>query len=252
PSRNEGWDDADLTGSGAAPANTTAGQSYGPDVCWGLRKYEGSPVIGLLGDSIMADYANNNTVNRNFGWSHRALNNAYSFQMMALPNAGTSMAPTVIGQRLRLLEGCDVVLSNLGRNGINTALSTLATVQANFQFIWDYLIRRGLRVWQTTITPYTTSTDGFLTVGNQTPFTGGAADQEQLRVAVNDWIRTVPSPLSGVVDITAQVESAPNSGRWAADGTANFRTVDGIHPSNAGDAALALALNPSIFGPVAQ
>lgn len=252
PSRNEGWDDADLTTSGAAPANTAAAQSYGPDVCWGLRKYEGSPVIGLLGDSIMADYANNVVQNRNFGWANRALNNQYSYQVLSLPNTGITIAPTVAGYRLRLLEGCDIIICNLGRNGVNRALSQLNTVKAELQLIWDMMVRRGLRVWQTTITPYTTSTDGWLTTTNQTHYTAGAPDQEALRVATNDWIKTTPAPLSGFIDVSAQVESAPDSGLWAANGTANFRTADGIHPTNAGDAALALALDPSIFGPVAQ
>jgi len=109
-------------------------------------------------------------------------------------------------------------------------------------------------VFQTTITPSTTSTDSFATLANQTAAlsfsTAGNGTREQL----NDWLRDggpirdgvaaaigAPDairsshnahPLSGVLEMADTVESSRNSGKWKVDGTALKWTGDGIHPSN--------------------
>ena len=70
-----------------------------------------------------------------------------------------------------------------GRNDISTG-RTLAQIQADLITIWNQTALRGLRIFQTTITPISTSTDGWRTTGSQT--TGGNAS---VRNAVNAWLR---------------------------------------------------------------
>jgi lysophospholipase L1-like esterase len=95
--------------------------------------------------------------------------------------------------------------------------------------------KMGLPVFQNTITPSTTSTDSWATTGNQTPESSNA-----VRVQVNDWIRTVPSPLSGYFEIADLAETARNSGIWKAG-----YTSDGLHPNATGHSALAAGIDVS-------
>jgi hypothetical protein len=46
---------------------------------------------------------------------------------------------------------------------------------------------------------------------------------------MNQWLRTVPSPFYGCIDLAADVMSGPDSGLWLAPGG----TSDGTHPSDA-------------------
>jgi lysophospholipase L1-like esterase len=83
-----------------------------------------------------------------------------------------------------------------------------------------------------------------------------------VRVQINDWIRArcpengsgvpqlagtpgaVASPfLSGWFETADTVESARNSGKWKATGSASGYTADGVHPSQTGHAAMAAAID---------
>ena len=83
----------------------------------------------------------------------------------------------------------------------------------------------GMQVWQATITPRSTSTDSFATTVNQTPLNAAVLTE------VNDYIRTLPSPLAGVIEASDAASSARNSGLWKVTGAAQYATSDGLHPS---------------------
>lgn len=132
-----------------------------------------------------------------------------------------------------------------GRNDLSSS-RTLAQLQGDVITIWNLLAARGLRTFRTTLVPDTTSTDGWRTTTNQT-----VRAWETNRVNFNDWLRdgapmvsgaaaavgtsgaarcayfdstgTEITPASGpahplyaVTDIADAVESARNSGKWAA------------------------------------
>lgn len=151
----------------------------------------------------------------------------------------------VSSRRLALIAGCTDAICQYGTNDLTTR--SLALFQADLITIWQRLIRTGVRVRQTTITPRTTSTDSFATPGGQTPvagFTVGGVRQQ-----FNDWLRdgapmlngaavatgssaagtlragATGHPLVGFIDVADAVESARNSGVWKAS-----YTNDGIHP----------------------
>jgi hypothetical protein len=114
-------------------------------------------------------------------------------------------------------------------------------------------------VYQTTITPRTTSTDGWATVANQTVVAGCG----QPRTDLNAWLRAgapvngsgtpvaigtagaVPCPyLTGIYDAAATVEDATDPTKWKA---ATVLTGDGVHPNATGHALMAAAINTAPF-----
>lgn len=134
-------------------------------------------------------------------------------------------------------------------------------MQANLIMLWNQQNGYGQRVIQTTITPNTTSTDGWATTGNQTPVN---ATVESHRVQLNDWLRggapmsgglavavgtsgallagDTGHPLYGYWEITDNVESARNSGIWKAG-----YTTDGLHPNITGINAASIGVNTAII-----
>jgi lysophospholipase L1-like esterase len=117
----------------------------------------------------------------------------------------------------------------LGINDI-TGGQNLAAMQARMQTVWAMLAAHGVTdIFQTTITPVTTSTDAWATVVNQT-----ATATNGVRVSVNDWLRSKPAGITGILEVADLAETARNSGIWKAGFTA-----DGTHPNVTGHAALA-------------
>lgn len=149
------------------------------------------------------------------------------------------------------LDGSTHVICAYGRNDMT---ATLTDIKATFIGLWGLAAADGRKVWQTTVTPSSTSTDVWATVASQT-----VTGNNPTRVAFNDWIRdgapmiggvgavtgtTDPAAiragatghsLKGFIEVTDTVESARNSGLWKA-GTL---TDDGVHPTAAGHIAMA-------------
>lgn len=88
-----------------------------------------------------------------------------------------------------------------------------------------------------TVDAYTTSTDAWLTVENQTPFANDGA-----RVTYNNTIRNVgtrPAWASFVHEVADTGESARDSGKWkvgpAGTPVVRYYVQDGIHRTTAGE-----------------
>jgi len=137
-------------------------------------------------------------------------------------------------------------------SGLTFAQTTTALITS-----WNRLLLVAPKVIQTTITPRTTSTDGWITTVNQTIV---APPNNAVRTAVNDWLRDrapmvsgvavatgttgagvlragdVGHPLFKVWDIALLAETSLNSGIWKSSGGA--WVFDGIHPSVLGDTNL--------------
>ena len=111
--------------------------------------------------------------------------------------------------------------------GINdiTAGRTAATIEGQLTTAYGYFPT--WKVSQSTIPPKTSSSDSWATATNQTvdSFNG-------TRTALNDWIRTKPSPLWQYFEVADVMETARNSGIWknVGDGSATAAmTGDGTH-----------------------
>jgi hypothetical protein len=142
------------------------------------------------------------------------------------------MAYAAVATNLPLV-GVKVCMVELGVNDIADGHS-LSQIQANCLTVWNRLKSQGMQVWQTTITPVTTDTiDNWATTNNQV-----LSAYETNRVALNNWIRTVPPPLSGYVEFSGRLETSINSGYWQPNTTA-----DGEHPNALGYQLLATNFN---------
>lgn len=243
----------DLTGSGTMTANSGIVRNQpAPVAIQGLAAAATVAVAGI-GDSIMESKNDGGDPTKG-GFFRRALIAAGKPWTNYGVNANTH-ASSYAERGVRYgttLSGFTHALVEYGINDLNNA-ATVATVQADAIQHWNYISGQGPKVWQTTTTPYSTTTDSYATTANQTP-----AASNGRRVAWNDWIRdgapiingaaaatgtTDPSairagatshPLKGFIEVADTVESARNSGVYAANGTANWLTDDGIHPSTAG------------------
>jgi lysophospholipase L1-like esterase len=192
----------------------------------------------------------------------RAMNNQIPFINACL--SGDSLGNSQ-KYRLNLINGCTDVITNMGVNDL-VAAASVATVEQNMSTLWQNLSKFGARVWQTTITPKTSSTDTWATTGNQTAFANNSN-----RTTVNDWIRagaplnaslapvaigtagallagSSGHPLTGYFETADQVETARNSGIWKV-GSVYTTDGNGLHPSSTGAAAMAATINTAYFTP---
>lgn len=173
-----------------------------------------------------------------YGYLSRFLSNRYGYVKLTRASDALSFFLADHKRRLALLGTVRPthIIQQLGSNDLTSA-ATFATMQSRLQSAWDILASTGAKVIQATMTPVTSSTDAWATVAGQTPHSSNA-----VRVQINDWIRSMPAPLSGVLEAADAVETARNSGYWKVDGTANKWTVDGTHVSPHGHAQTAALL----------
>lgn len=137
----------------------------------------------------------------------------------------------------RIVEGCNVAICNLGVNDLRGGASFSFMTNA-YTTLWNRISSYGMKVWQTTITPETTSTNGWVDTIGQT-----VSSYLAIRNQVNDWIRTVPTPLSGYFDVAVAAETATNSGIWKAS-----YTQDGLHPTTSNVLYnLGTAIDPTVL-----
>jgi lysophospholipase L1-like esterase len=177
-----------------------------------------------------------------FGYGSRALSNEFGY--VKFTRASTAMSHYLSGAGYaRLLAWMNVVkpthvIHQLGSNDL-TSSASLATMQSRLAEMWDILGSTGARVIQTTYTPVTTSSDSWATEAGQTK-----ASSNTVRIATNEWIRSVPSSaITGYLEACSVVESSLNSGLWRANGTAGTYTADGTHVTQLGHRETAASFN---------
>lgn len=209
-------------------------------------------VVAIIGDSIAQGASH--SLDQALGGFTLALKNQNvpSVKIAKGGETGVSFATIAASsRRLAACAGCTDAIVQYGTNDFAGA-STLAQVQAALITVWQRLVRMGMSVRQTTITPRTTSTDSWATTTNQTPVAGFTVGAK--REQFNEWVRdgapilagvavatgsnaggtlragTTGHPLVGYIEVADAVESARNSGLWKVTGSANGWTSDGIHP----------------------
>jgi len=258
---------------------TTAGKGYGPITL--LSTPTGStyrPVIIGQGDSIFNGAQDANVfVSEPGGYFIKALTAGgtvppkYShFRINKSGDAirywyGTDGTPKLGRDRTKAhYRGATHAICEMATNDMG-ALAALATLQVPKIAEWKRLYDSGIRVFQVTCTPQTTSTDSWATTANQTPSTnfGPGSFWEQFNAWLVAGAPVDPTtlapvaigtsgallarvydaatglfeggngnhPLYGVVDIVPTCCDAVTTWAWKVNGAANFATADGIHPS---------------------
>jgi hypothetical protein len=212
----------DRTDSGTITANAIGGLLPVAVVGKVLRSESSSVVV--IGDSVAAgdnDVLITGQTYSGYGYIRRALTGQVPCVM--LPQSGerarywnddTSTHPFFRAPMARYGRN---ILVALGYNDIVADGADVATVKTRLLTLWNRFAGQGLRVWGITYWPQTTSSDGWLTVANQTI---ADATENSRRIEINTWVRTLPAPLAGYFEIADAAESARDSGKWKAPETA--------------------------------
>jgi hypothetical protein len=196
-----------------------------------------APTIAVVGDSITHGQGSTNAC---YAWWKYGFNNAFPTIQYSKPGI---LAQGIAANHKRgfpLFTGCSHALVLLGTNDFQGR--TLVQMQTDLLTIWNALAARGMRVFAATIPPLTTSTDSWATTTNQTK-----KPTEGVRTGFNDWIRTTPAPLTGYFETADACETSRNSGLWKVNGTANYATVDGTHPSDLSHQAMGATINTALI-----
>ncbi|MEO7714974.1 MAG: GDSL-type esterase/lipase family protein [Capsulimonas sp.] len=229
---------SDLSTSGTVP--TAFAFAYHPLAIVGACSPRNQATLALIGDSIFRGQAD--TPNDN-GYIIRAINKTVGHINLSMAGEqALNFQGTTRARRIRLARGCSHALVQLGVNDMGNG-RTLVQIQADLLNIWNALSLRGCKVYQCTITPSTNSSDSYATTVNQTPKSAAFGPGVCIRTQLNDWIRTVPAPLSGCIEVADAVESARNSGLWLPNYT---NAGDGTHPNVAACTTIASAISAQV------
>lgn len=199
--------------SGDPPAQRRPSKAFGP--CNILGKTTRAQVaVAVLGDSVVAGEPGEGDRAGNRGFIERAL--AAKLPWCNLAESGDSLAAFLVSheRRLQLLrQNFTHVICALGIGDVRGGDE--AAIRARFLQVWQLLSDLGLKVFQTTITTHTASTDKWATAEGQSIVNPNFLP-DGLRHRINEWIRSSPSPLAGYFDPSALLETERDSGIWSS------------------------------------
>lgn len=227
---------SDLTPGLTAPS-AVLGYARGINAVLGTPASKYLSLVLANGDSLSISKGEIGSVSgiADAGYVGRILNNRWPYyrigagtEQMTAFNITTNSATrrNIIQQTAFTHAMLEYGNNDLMNAGLSPA-ATLAAIQVNV----NYLLGRGIVVDFMTVTPRTTSSDGWKTLGAQTLDANNTN-----RVTFNNLVRA--GGLVGVrniIEAAWAVESSPDSGKWNSDGsTLNLYTLDGTHPSGYG------------------
>lgn len=170
------------------------------------------------------------------------------FPFINLAVSGEQAATFISGshvQKVTLSQYCSHIVDELGTNDIYAASASAATLIGYQQTIAGYFPSKPF--FLTTISPESSSSDNFTTLGNQSVSAMNAAYQ-----AYNEQVRSSKqlSFVTDIFDIAAVTEAGMGSGLWivAPSGAiANYATADGTHENEVGNRLIKIsgAVNPN-------
>jgi lysophospholipase L1-like esterase len=229
PSRG-GWIDGTTDNTATATASFVTPNAFGY-LASSILGVPTAPIrcVGWIGDSITSGQGASRATS---GYGPQAC------FLQGIPNINSAinglqmvgyMAPN-IGAIMPYLSLAPDIILNGGRNDFST--QTAANIINAAKTIAAAIKAAGRRPHVCTVTPITTSTDGFTTTANQTI---SDATAETRRVEYNTWVRDVAVQdgfFDSAIDFTSSLESSLNSGKWRVD--VGAVTADGTHPNNNG------------------
>lgn len=197
-----------------------------------------APSIALIGDSRVAGVTDiRNDATGDGGELARLIGPAHAYIGMGIPSDTAIGTVRSFAHRTALLGYCSAMIDNLGINDIyidhGIDVATIAAARTRVAS----MCAPGTTVYGTTLTPVTTSTDGFRTEVGQAVFGGEAA-----RRAFNAAARAgIPGEMN-CIDLAAVLDP-DETGRWPTNGRPGFFTPDGIHEATPASVAIVRA-NP--------
>lgn len=214
---DDGNSTSDLGNSGTIGA-TSSTNTFGPMGVIGTVKAPNARAFLLLGDSLVfgvGDVASTGP-NGSSGWLARGLDGHYSMCKIAVGGMTASefvgMANSVSFQPVLAQLGFTDAICEAGINDLSQNSATNAAILSDQQTLYTALATYNLfgsaRLWQTTMTARTTSTDSWASAVNQTPKTDGTYGNVN---ALNATLRTLPAQLYGILDAADFDMTARNS-----------------------------------------
>jgi lysophospholipase L1-like esterase len=221
-----------------------------------ITRGEGSGVNGF-GDTGPIYYATSGYTATSHPWENGAI----------VGETGQTFGALATSRRQLYMKYADSIVICYGTNdiGYNTSIS-LATLQGYMLNCWWACCGYNAKVIACTLLPRSTSTDNWETIGNQTAQAGWGTGS--VAAQYNAWLRagapilngapvavgttgaisagTSGHPLTSVCDWCAPLENVQGSGIWNVNGTANYLTVDGTHPTDAAAQLMGALLKPLI------
>ena len=186
-------------------------------------------LVAVLGDSNAVGFGDGGAGTLHHGWLRRACEPDIAHINLSISGATArgSRSAAHLRHRFALLREVrpDVFVSALGTNDLADATADAEALRGDLLAHWSALQALGVPVVGCTVPPVTAP-----------PHVSGGVPRgaEATRVAINRWIRTIPDPLSGVIDLAAAVEAPDRPGRWRPGAS-----DDGIHFSTRGHIAVA-------------
>ncbi len=224
-----GWTaTTDLTADGAADVADAFAYILMPAVITGTPKTPSQRSVAIWGDSV-AEGAGDGQLSDGHalpfldlqrgggGYLSRAFHGQTGIVKVARGSDRVDkwILPAGHKRRMMLMSSATDAITEGGLNDI-LSVASLPTIKASLVTGWKQLAQRGLRVWQPTLSPVSTSTDAWATVAGQT--TNG---NDPNRVGLNDWLRD-GAPVVSAADLTA-----------IAIGAAGLRAGQTGHPLHA-------------------
>lgn len=211
---------ADNTMTGTTFTSTLAnppfnqGSGYMPAVLGRLSQQV--PIVGFLGDSITqgsGDQTDPTWGGTSWGKGLRGVIPSVNVGRFSEQASHYNALPD--GRTDLLRDNVTHLVFAYGRNDLDASVSA-ATMVTRMQTALNPYLARGVKCYVATVTPKTTSTDSWVTTGNQTV---ASAPIEAQRVSYNNLIRTNwrTYGLSGYFDF-ARVMDPTDSGLWIVTG----------------------------------
>jgi len=224
----------------ASSAYTTTG--FGPRALIAECPHSSAPGIVVCGDSITSGTGAWLDGGRSF--IHLAFDSRYPIINTSIGGDRLTRFNDIANsiRRRRWLRYGDVVIMGYGHNDLVNSVTAAQLITALGDFA-KLVHSRGARLAVVTKTPFTTSTDNWVTTTNQTV----TAIEPEI-IIWNAWLRS-GAPYSIGVDFVIDSAAAVDSGTAAGGAPSGLwailpngaSTGDGVHPSPAGHAAMAAA-----------
>lgn len=197
-----------------------------------------SPAVAILGDSRTYQGSggeNGDPGHMDGGEVARTIGAHFSYLNMAMSGEAASTfinSPSTAHRRSMLQYASDVVVA-YGINDVNAYGESAATTENYLTQVYHLPEMSGKLIFQDTIYPTSSSTDGWTTVANQTTINPANTS----RNAVNSWIRANTAGITGFNEVSLAIEASPSgSGLFIAPPAV---TNDGLHANVTGTTDIA-------------
>jgi lysophospholipase L1-like esterase len=252
------------------PANDPGSVNFAggvPTIAGSAARTEGLPIVFLgrftgpghlavigIGDSILHGSGDSTTAAiTGYGFFNRAAldsNGANTIAMFNLTRHGQTASAFVNQPRqARFLPFANVVVEEFGTNDIGqSGTGNVATLVTKLETIWAAARTAGVqKIIRTQLMPRSASTDGWATLGSQTPNTGWeiGGKRDSLNASLKTGLDN--GKIDILIDTLAVVGDPSDSSSWRTNGTKNYTSSDGTHVSPSGNALLAAPLRQALL-----